>query len=78
MPFVQPGAYISNSVNGFQTGTALAFALEGGVGGEYFISSHFSFGAQTGVALTIVSPKGANANVEFGTGTSQVFGQFLW
>jgi len=78
MPFVEPALYISNP------GSNIELAVQGGVGGEYFITDHFSFGARTGVALDFafnqIDPMTGNktTNVSFVTGTSAVFGQFLW
>jgi hypothetical protein len=72
MPFIQPGVWVGNP------GSAFTFAIEGGLGGEYFVTDHFSFGALTGVAFQVQAPSGASAIVKFTTGTSAVFGQFLW
>jgi hypothetical protein len=72
MPFVQPGIWISNP------GSQIAFAVEGGLGGEYFVTNHFSFGAQTGIAFKVLAVQNASAIETFTTGTSSVFGQFLW
>jgi hypothetical protein len=81
MPFVQPALYVTNSSPPASAPATMYLALQGGIGGEYFITDHFSFGAQTGVAFDIAfasSAPGAKTNVAFTTGTSAVFGQFLW
>jgi len=74
MPFVEPGLYIANNAE-----ANMDLALNAGLGGEYFVTDHFSFGAKTGVALNIAfPPKGGSTDVSFTTGTSAIFGQFLW
>jgi hypothetical protein len=79
-PFIEPALYIANP------GSNIALAIQGGIGGEYFVTDHFSFGARTGVALDFAfnqpdptsTTGGKTTNVSFVTGTSAVFGQFLW
>ncbi len=75
MPFVQPGVYVNNPA-GAAGGNVIDLAVEAGLGGEYFITNHFSFGAMTGVALNMKFDPTVLAT--FTTGTSSVFGQFLW
>ena len=72
MPFFQPAIFVSNP------NSQIAFAVEGGLGGEYFITKHFSFGGQTGAAFQVASQQNGPAIVKFTTGTSAIFGQFLW
>jgi hypothetical protein len=80
MPFIEPALFVSNP------GANIALAVQGGIGGEYFVTDHFSFGARTGIALDMQfnqpdptsTTGGKTTNVEFVTGTSAVFGQFLW
>lgn len=79
-PFIEPGIFIANQNVYGPTNTDLGF--EASLGGEFFVTDHFSFGGRTGGALNInFAPNpanGASTIVTFKTGTPSVFGQFLW
>jgi hypothetical protein len=79
-PFIEPGIFLANQNSYGPANTDLGF--EAALGGEFFVTDHFSFGGRTGGALNInFAPNpanGASTIVTFKTGTPSVFGQFLW
>lgn len=80
-PFVEPAIFVANQ-NSYGP-TNMDVGLEASLGGEFFVTDHFSFGGRTGGALNInfapnPAPMGASTIVTFKTGTPSVFGQFLW
>jgi len=81
MPFVEPAVFLANQGPAYPPAN-MDVAVEASLGGEYFVSEHFSFGGRTGIALNMNFPpsndNGASTIVTFKTGTPSVFGQFLW
>ncbi|MHB1846218.1 MAG: hypothetical protein ACYCWW_15455 [Deltaproteobacteria bacterium] len=77
-PFFQPSLFVGETppTGGSGNTGAFDFALEGGVGAEYFILDHFSFGIETGLSLNFAS-NGITA-VSLSTGTTALFGELLW
>jgi hypothetical protein len=79
-PFIEPGIFLANQ-NVYGPAN-MDLGIEAALGGEFFVTDHFSFGGRTGGALNMnFAPNPANGQstiVTFRTGTPSVFGQFLW
>lgn len=80
-PFFEPAVFIANQGDVYPPAN-MDLGFEAALGGEFFVTDHFSFGARTGGALNIAfapnPANGASTIVTFKTGTPSVFGQFLW
>ena len=72
--FGQPALFIGNPNNTF------TLALEGAVGGEFFVNSHIAFGVATGLAFQLQVPPAAGSavTVNLNTGTTAIFGELFW
>jgi hypothetical protein len=79
-PFFEPGVFVANQ-NVYGPAN-MSLGLEAALGGEFFVTNHFSIGARTGGALNVnFAPNpanGASTIVTFKTGTPAAFAQFLW
>jgi hypothetical protein len=80
-PFFQPSLFLANQSPTYGP-TNMDVGIEAALGGEFFVTEHFSFGAMTGGALNIAfAPNPANnrsTDVSFKTGTPTAFAAFSW
>lgn len=73
-PFLQPGVFF-NRVQG----SGGSFAIEGGVGVEYFLLERFSIAASTGIAFNIANiGNDPGVKVNLTTGNSALAANFYW
>lgn len=74
-PFVQPGIFFAKAAQNGDFGKLMAIQVNGGVGGEFFITNNFSASAQTGVGLRLANEF---KEIRFSTGTTGLFVNWYW
>jgi hypothetical protein len=74
-PFVQPGLFLAKAAQPGDFGQAFALQVNGGIGGEFFITDNFSASALTGVGLRFANEF---KEIQFATGTTGIYVNFYW